>query len=740
MLKPMIALIAGLLTLRFMPALPSVPILLLCVTVALFLLLRRWYVLALFLLGFSWACVFAQWALDDRLATHLDGRTLWVQGQVIGLPERGDGVVRFQLAGAQSSRAKLPKVLRLAWFNGPEVLAGETWRMAVRLKRAHALVNPQSFDYEVWLLAQGIGATGTVKVGERVAPGQGVATWRERIRQRIIATPAFAREGAIAALVLGDGSAMSQADWRTLQHTGTIHLMVISGQHIGLLAALLYGLISGLARLGCWPRFLPWLPCACLLAFIGALTYGALAGFEVPVQRACVMVGLVLLWRWRFRHLAVLLPMLVALTLVLLWQPLASLQPGFWLSFGAAGLLILIFSSRLGAWTWLRSLGRAQWAMALGLLPLLLGLGLPVSVSGPLVNLFAVPLVGLVIVPLSLLGTLLLPVPLLGANLLWVAGGLLEGLFVALGYVAQWLPAWLPTGLPMGAWLSVALGMFLLLLPPGIAGRNLGWLLLLPLLFTPVSRPAVGRAEVVMLDVGQGLSVLVRTAEHALLYDAGSRSPGFDLGERVVLPSIRALGVSRLDMLMLSHADNDHSGGAAAIISGVAVARVISGEPERLPRAMQAQPCSHASWQWDQVNFSRWQWHEAGKANQRSCVLIIEAAGERLILTGDIDAVAEEALLGSGLELRAQWLLAPHHGSRSSSTQRFVEAVAPQAVLIARGKHNTYGHPHPTVVERYRANGALLYDSVEQGAVTIELGSFNPAQGMRTIPRFWREK
>lgn len=734
------ALVAGLLVLRFLPVLPPFWLLAVLPVAGLMLLPFRSYPIALFLFGFTWACVSAQWALDDRLARQLDARTLWLQGQVVGLPEVGEGVVRFQLEQAVSRRGKLPARLRLAWYGGPAVRAGETWRLAVRLKRPHGLVNPQAFDYEAWLLAQRIGATGTVKSGELIAPASGAGAWRDRLRQQLLATPAHGREGALAALVLGDDSGLSTADWQVLQNTGTVHLMVISGQHIGLLAALLYGLVAGLARLGLWPRSWPWLPCACVLGFIGALAYGLLAGFDVPVQRACVMVGLVLLWRWRFRHLGVWLPLLLALLAVLLGEPLASLQPGFWLSFGAVMLLILIFSGRLGAWPWWGTLLRAQWAMAIGLLPLLLALGLPVSASGPLANLVAVPVVGLLVVPLALLGTLLLPLPGVGAALLWVAGWVLDLLFSLLIQLALWLPAWLPSALPFWAWLLVALGALVLLLPAALPMRSLGALLLLPLLFTAQQRPEQGMAEVWMLDVGQGLAVLVRTQGHDLLYDAGPRFGEFDTGERVVLPSLRALDVRGLDLLLISHADNDHAGGAVAISRGLPVRRVLSGEPAKLARSLAAEACNREDWQWDGVHFSTWQWAEAATGNQASCVLRIEANGERLWLTGDIDSQAERALLNSALAMPAQWLLAPHHGSRSSSSAALLAQVKPAAVLISRGAHNSFGHPHAEVMARYRAVAAQPYDTAQHGAVRIRLGAFEQAQSLRDHARFWREK
>lgn len=737
----MLALALGLLTLRFLPSLPPGWLLWVAACAGLSLLFTRVYPLGFFLLGLAWACNSAQWALDDRLAPELDGRTLWLEGRVVGLPEVSDGVVRFLLEEAHSRRAELPKSIRVAWYGGPRVQGGERWRLAVNLKRPHGLVNPQSFDYEAWLLAQRIGATGTIKAGERLTPASGLGSWRDGLRQHLLAVPAFQREGAIAALVLGDGSGLSTGDWRLLQHTGTVHLMVISGQHIALLAGFLYGLVALLAKLGAWPARWPWLPCACALALSGALIYGVLAGFEVPVRRACVMVALVLLWRMRFRHLGAWWPLLLALIVVLLLEPLASLQPGFWLSFSAVAVLVLVFGGRLGVWGWWRGLTRAQWTMAIGLLPMMLLLGLPVSSSGPLANLVAVPWVGMVVVPLALLGTLLLPVPLVGEGLLWLAGGALHLLFELLGVIAEWLPAWLPSDLPLWAWLLAAAGALLLLLPAGVPLRLPGLALLLPALLLPSKQMLDGRADVWVLDVGQGLAVLVRTREYALLYDAGPRFGDFDTGERIVLPSLRALNVRHLDLMLLSHADNDHAGGASAIKAGMPVRRVISGEPQRLADALGAEACeSGQSWQWNEVTFRLWQWERASSGNQLSCVLQIEAAGERLLLTGDIDVQAERALMQADFPLASHWLLAPHHGSRTSSSQAFIDAVAAQHVLITRSRHNAFGHPHPQVLERYRAAGVEVHDTAIDGALHLRLGEHVAPRGLRSEPRFWREK
>ncbi|MGX9380438.1 DNA internalization-related competence protein ComEC/Rec2 [Pseudomonas sp. JQ36] len=733
----MMALAVGLLVPVFLPVLPPVGLMMLLPLVGLMLLPFRSYPLAFLLFGFTWACVSAQWALNDRLPAALDGETRWVEGRVVGLPQISEGVVRFELADARSRHEKLPSLMRLAWYAGPPLNSGERWRLAVKLRRPGGLLNPEAFDYEAWLLAQRIGATGTIKDGQRLAEANWA--WRDSIRQRLFEVDAQGRGGALAALVLGDGSGLSREDWQILQDTGTVHLLVISGQHIGMLAAVIYLLVAGLARFGLWPLRWPWLPWACGLAFAAALGYGLLAGFDVPVQRACVMVGLVLLWRLRFRHLGAWWPLLLAFDALLLLDPLASLRPGLWLSFAAVGILIFTFGGRLGAWRWWQAWTRAQWLIALGLCPVLLALNLPISLSGPLANLLAVPWVSLLVLPPALLGTLLLPVPYVGAGLLWLAGGLIDWLFRGLSLIAGVWPAWISPSLPWWALLIGSLGALLLLLPRGVPLRPLGWPLLLILLAPPRERVAEGLADIWQLDVGQGLAILIRTRHHTLLYDAGPRFGDFDLGERVVLPALHKLGVNRIDLMLLSHADADHAGGALAVSRGLRVTRVISGDPPGLPAILRAEACeSGRQWQWDGVRFQLWQWAAAHDSNQRSCVLQIEANGERLLLTGDIDTAAERVLLKSPLAVPTHWLQAPHHGSRSSSSMALLRALRPHSVLISRGQGNSFGHPHPLVLARYRQQGLRIYDSAQHGAIHLRLGSFQAPLLMRQQRRFWR--
>lgn len=735
----MFALVFGLLALRWMPILPPIWALLLLAALGAPLLLARGYLAGLFLLGFCWACLSAQWALDDRLAPELDGRTLWLEGRVEGLPDRSGPSVRFLLVDVSSPRAPVPETLRLSWFGGPPVVGGERWRLAVKLKRPHGMANGAGFDYEAWLTAQRIGATGSVKDGQRLEVSSGPRAWREAWRQRLLAVDAQGRSGALAALVLGDASGLTTTDWQVLQDTGTLHLMVISGSHISLLAGLLYALVAGLARWGCWPARLPWLPCACLLAALSAWAYSLMAGFEVPLQRACVMVSVVLLWRLRYRHHGLWTPLLGALLAVLLAEPLVVLLPGFWLSYAAVALLIFGFSGRLGRWTAWRTWLRAQWLMAVGLLPASIALGLPLSISGVAANLIAVPWVELVVVPLALLGSLALGIPWLGEALLWISGGLLEYLFRLLGWMAELAPAWQPLAAPAWSLLLAMLGAMLLLAPAGVPLRALGLVMFLPVFWPAIALPPQGQAEIRVLDVGQGLSVLIRTRTQAWLYDTGARNGDFDIGERVVVPTLRSLGVGHLDLLMLSHADNDHAGGALAVKRSLDPPQVMSGESERLSPLLEARPCGNERWTIDGVNISSWAWESARESNDRSCTLLVEANGERVLLTGDLPQAAELAWLAEHPGVHVDWLLAGHHGSRSSSGPVFLRAIAPSAAIISRGANNPYGHPHPSVVERFRALGIRIHDTAEEGALTLMLGTHGELRGVREGAHFWQE-
>lgn len=735
----------GALSLRFLPAVPALWCLLLfCMGAA--VLLVRWPKaawLAALLLGLSWSGWHVSALLDQRLAEGFDGQTLWLEGRISGLPqwqaEADWQVVRFELEGATSRRTVLPSRLRLSWRDPPPLRAGEHWRLAVRLKRPDGLLNPHGFDYVQWLTARGIGATGSVKTGQRLAAGRGVDAWRERLREQLLTLlPDEPVAGGVLALSLGDGSVLSRAQWQRLQDSGTLHLFVISGQHISLVAGLGYGLVALLVRLGVWPMRVPWLPVACALALLAAFAYGALAGFAVPVRRALIMVSVVLLWRMTYRPLSSWKPWLLALAVVVLLDPLVMLQPGFWLSFAAVAVLLLVFAGRLGRWRWWQVLGRAQWAAAVGLLPLLLATGLPVSWVGPLANALAVPFVSFVVLPLVLLGMALLGWPALAAPVLQLAAVSLQGLWQLLDWLVDGWPAWQGAIPRFWVLLVVAVGVLLLLLPAALRPLWLALALLVPLIWPPV-RDGIptGQAQIWVLDVGQGQAIVVQTARHVLLYDAGPAMGGMDAGETVVVPFLRAERIRHLDRLILSHADADHAGGASAVLQQVTAGAVISGEPGRHP-GLQAQACAEARWQWDEVRFRQWQWAAATDGNAASCVLLVEANGERFLVTGDLDVAGERALLQAWPDVRTDWLVAGHHGSRTSTAQFWLQQLQPHSVLVSRGRHNSYGHPHPLVLARIQHNRMQLYDTAVDKALRIRLGAREPLWPMAQQRRFWR--
>lgn len=699
---------------------------------------------ALLLLGFCWALLFHHQALAQRLASSYDGETLVVEGRIASLPEQTATGWRFRLEGVRAidTADALPD-LRMHWWAGQPLAAGELWRFEVRLRRPRGMSNPGTFDYEAWLYASGTGGLGSVRGGERLS-APSTAPWRDHLRSRFAQALEPVPQGQrLLALLLGDKGSLAKADWEVLQATGTSHLMVISGLHVGILALTVFWLTRQLLSWGHfnWPWPQLWLSVP--LALMAAGVYAWLAGFAVPVQRALLMCALVSLTQLSQRRPSAVLIWLAALVTVVMLNPAAPLRAGFWLSFVAVGLLIFGLGGRLaqrGIWArW----GRAQWLVYLGLWPWLLLWGMPSSASAFIVNLVAIPCISLLVLPAALLGALLEVAfhwPLL---LQWSA--------IALGWlfsVLQWIsgyspllhfanPGWL-------AWVTTLLGVLLLLSPL----VRLLWLpalvCFLPLLCPLFERPPRGEVWVTVLDVGQGLAVHVQTAQHDLLYDAGARlSSGFDLGEAVVAPALQASGVKRLDMLLLSHADNDHAGGALAVARRIPVDRVVSGEPERLPDQLNAELCAAQHWQWDGIDFTLTPLGADGsQANDRSCVLQLAAGSNGALLPGDIGQSVEYSLLEKLAP--ASLLLAPHHGSISSSSYAFIRRVAPQWVVFSAGANNRYGHPHAKVVARYRELSVEPVYTAASGAIRFTLKA-NAEPGLswrwrQQERRFWHEQ
>lgn len=692
----------------------------------------RWAAMAL-MLGAGWT----EWQVRDRLAdrwpAERHAEDVRVEGVIASLPERtdlgGSQNWRFTYAPSADARAEgLPERIRVSWYRTLQsVAAGECWAFTLRLRTPRGSHNPGSFDYEGWLFRERLGATAAVRAAERCeTPASGLRAGLLRLRSDWMAAIDEVLDrhpGAplLAALSVGDGRGLSDAHWRVFRVTGTSHLVVISGLHLAfmsglgfLLVRLLWPLVPGAAlRL---PT--PW--AAGLGAALFATAYALLAGLQTPVMRALLMVWLALLIAWRggwrqpYQALAWVWAVVVAL------DPLVLLRPGLWLSFGAVAGILHLTAFRLRTAGWFRLLLTIQLGLGLLLAPLTLVFFDGATLLAPLANLIAVPIFTL-LTPAALLSVLLtIAKPEVGVPVLQAVADLLGWAWAGLSGLADAAGGlWLAGAPPPAAGLIALLGVVLIAAPVGLPLKPLGVLCLLPLLFPPLHAPKDGYT-VTVLDVGQGLAVVVRTPQHSLLYDAGPAfDGGFDAGATVVLPWLRSQGIRSLDTVVISHADQDHMGGLAAVEAGVPVSRLL-GAPAR-------PPC-HAGqqWTWDGVHFAFLHpppetIQQRRPRNDDSCVLRIEGPQGVTLLAGDIERRAEAALLRTQPErLRADLLIAPHHGSRTSSTPGFVAAVHPKAVVFASGWRHHYGHPHPDVVQRYRNINAALWTSGTHGALTIE--------------------
>ncbi|MDP2821988.1 MAG: DNA internalization-related competence protein ComEC/Rec2 [Sulfuritalea sp.] len=758
--------------------------------------LRAAVPVAAFLIGVAWAGALAHHRLADFLPADSEGRDMEVVGVIRGLPQYYENGLRFDF-DVEHSALPAPRRISLAWYRGfrpqedddvhaaPPLHAGERWRFTVRLKRPHGNVNPNGFDYEAMLFERGIRATGYVRPKSEftrldefvMRPGYAVERLRERIRERFRRVlPDRPYAGILVALAVGDQRAIDATLWQVFARTGVTHLMSISGLHVTMIA----GLAAWLASWGWRRRFLfdgrlplrlPAQKAAAVAGFIAAFAYCLLAGFGVPAQRTLTMLGVVALALATGRNTAPSRVLALALLLVLLLDPWAVLAAGFWLSFGAVGLLFYIGAGRLGELRPLAAWGRAQWAMTVGLVPALLALFQQFSLVSPIANAVAIPVVSFVVTPLALLGSLPLMDPLLWlahqatAALMWM----LEGLSAS-----EWA-VWQQHAPPAWALLLALGGAAWLLLPRGFPARWIGLAAFLPLLFVPPLRPMAGEANVIVLDVGQGLAVHVQTAGHDLLYDAGPAfSPDANSGNRIIVPYLRAAGVRRLDGLVVTHADKDHSGGAASVLEAMPTGWLMSSQEIRravpsiswppggrtsrsdvfgggllsddhpLPAtAPSRRPCTDGdAWEWDGVRFELL--HPSRddvrtkKTNNMSCVLKVTARHGSLLLTSDIEAVSEAALLARHRnELRADVLVAPHHGSRTSSTPEFVAAVGAREVIFPVGYRNRFGHPKKDVVDRYGESRRWRTDA--DGALTVRLAgegvAVAPARAERR--RYW---
>ena len=736
--------------------------------------------------GFGYAAWRAEARLADELPADWEGVDIVVVGIVDEMPQASARGTRFAFAveRIETPNAVVPVRLSLAWYAQwknfveidpvPLLHAGERWRLTLRLKRPHGTVNPHGFDIEAWLLENNLRATGYVHRDDGNAridafagrPSDWVERAREQIRARILAAlPGAQYAGVIVALTVGDQRAISEAQWAIFSRTGITHPISISGLHVTVFAALAGAFAYALARRSVWlTSRLPARKLAALVGVVAATGYVLLAGSQVPAQRTLLMLAVAGLGLWLARPGTASIIWLWALAIVVAWDPWAGLTPGFWLSFGSVGLLLYANVGRLSPtipvarWArWGRALrlaARTQMLVTIGLVPMTLALFQQVSLISPLANALAIPVVTFAVVPLALAGIVL---PL---DWLWQIA---HAIFAALMVPLLWLAAapsavWQQHAPPVWAVATALIGVAWLAAPRGVPGRALGALWFLPLFL--VVQPAVepGHFRMVVLDVGQGLAVVVQTHSHAMLYDTGPRyNDDADAGGRIIAPYLRATGIQRLWAMVVSHQDTDHSGGARSVLQTVPVDWLMSSLPpdhallaQRAADRGIALRCERGQrWEWDGVGFAvlhpppQQYDDEKLKSNDRSCVVRIESEFASALLTGDIEAKSEAELLRNDPEsLQSEILVVPHHGSKTSSTPAFVAAVAPEVAVFAAGYRNRFGHPRPEVVARYVDAGSVDYRTDLDGALTFDFGPGAPKlpRAEREYDRrYWRE-
>lgn len=756
---------AGLMCLPLLVALPPpwlAPLL------ALFFLLLWWrwrrpwlLCLVFFLVTFSWSVAQAGRALSHIISPAWEGVELEVDGRVDGLFEAVPHGLRFRFR---------PQTVRLE--GQEERVDGGRWQLfspfpdlplpdavcsfTVKLKRPHGVANPGGFDYEAWLLSENVTATGSVKsIVCKKPAGFSIDGLRLSLRKEFQREfPEQPAAGVLLALISGDRALIPDAAWERYVATGVVHLMAISGLHITLLAMvtawLALRILRFFPRLGLhWPLHKP----ALLLGFVVATLYSLMAGFSVPTERTLIMLGVVLLAHLSERHLPAFQILALALIAVLGSSPLAVHAAGFWLSFGAVAILLTLGDPRRDMPLWQQALF-VQCLMSLLLLPLTLWFFERASWVSPMANALAVPLVTFVIVPLGLLGLLCWLLPLSGlAHFFWGLATQVIALMDALLEQFQcWPAANIDWGLPGTlSLLGLLLALFCLLQPLQASLRLLAPVFLLPLFFSPAA-VAPGTLRVTVIDVGQGLAVLVETRHHHLLYDAGpTLGPAADAGRRYVLPVLHQRRVPRLDRLVLSHDDSDHTGGAASMLAGMSVQAGLGARPASLRGLVNIpwQDCrAGQQWQWDGWNFSvlyptAEESRAADKDNNRSCVLMIRRGRAAVLLPGDLEIRGENALLArvAAAELQASVLVLGHHGSRSASSADFLAAVQPRWAIASAGYRNQFRHPSPVLLQRLQAAGIPWRNTADSGAITLLLaddGSLVLEEFRLLAPRYWR--
>lgn len=771
MLVKSLSFLASLCCVATLPALPPLPFLLLSLPALLVLFVLRHklrgvgIVVAFFICGFVYGCLVAASYLSQRLPPELRGVEVEIVATIVDLPHRDGRRLRFlsQLESIKLLQDAAPVArsgrIRLTWYgyDAPDLRAGDKVKLVVKLKAPAGFMNPGGFDRERWFAQKKTIATGYVRsksfdvtqsvTGHSFTP---LATARNTLQIKLAqASESYQSQGVIAALTVGDRSGITPGLWQDFISTGTNHLLAISGLHISLVAgffALLVqylwrytGLVSRSTRRGC----------AVTVALLAAFCYAAMAGFSVPTVRALMMFSVLVCLLLVRRHQRRTQSLAIALMVVCITDPLSVLSPGFWMSFAAVAVLYLVFSNSqpVGRAAMLTRVLRGHVLITVGLYPLTILFFSQASLISPLANLVVTPLIGMIVTPLVFIAALLVFVSMpLASALLFVVDILLRASFSLLDYLAG-----LPLALiKISGVSSIAIIFFtgtavLMLIPLTRSVRSISFILLLPLLF-PKSTPdlAAGEYKVTVLDVGQGLSVVVTTASHTLVYDTGDQfSSRFSAADAVLLPYLRHESITTIDRLIVSHADRDHSGGADEVLAEMQVALLmLSDKLSNIPGTPYRQCLAGDSWIWDQVTFTilHPQLNATGSGNDRSCVLMIATPdGVRTLLPGDIESAAERQLLAAGTLEPVAVLLSPHHGSATSSGDAFLDVLQPEYALHSAGYKNRFGFPRPEVTARYESMGVQQFTTAASGAIEVQVSDsgIQLSEYRLTAKRWW---
>lgn len=718
------------------------------------------HVAACLIIGVAWTALAAGHRLEHRLPAHLDGEDIELSGWIDDFPNVSEQRAVFSLRVVSVGSAPIVlRRLRLTWYDDfPDLQPGMSLSLIARLRRPRGSLNPGGFDYERWLFVEGYSATGYVRSGAiaQAQPRTMSAQWlafRSDIAGRIAdAAHSDTSAALIIALAVGDRSRFSEHTWTVFRRTGTSHLIAISGLHIGLVAAFAFALVGyavrRLSRIAVFD-----LELAGIAGIGAAFLYAALAGFSLPTQRAlimCVFAFIVLLSR---RHVNQLHSIALATIVVLCLDPIATMSASFWMSFTAVATLLVVLNrqSSSAEWrvaqhsrtAWCRRLVTTQVVLSAALLPLVAGFFAEFSLIAMMVNLVAIPVFSFVLVPATLLTSILVAISIRASEPIGWLSILADPMFDLLAELARvpWAAQSMPVRFEWPLLLACA-GVMLALPWHSFAGRRMAWLALGPLFSAAPDKPPIGAARMTVLDVGHGLAVVVQTHTHRLLYDAGpvSRS-GFDAGEAIVVPALRAASAYGLDRLIISHGDNDHVGGASSVLDAYPSADLLIGPDVS---SLAGRHChSGQNWVWDGVEFSilHPSLSYTPRGNNSSCVLRVSSQQGSVLIAGDIEARAEQVIIGTA-NLRSDVVVVPHHGSATSSTEQFVAEVRPVAALVSAGFNNRWGFPKAAVAERWRAVGATIHVTGSSGALHL---SWRDGQirmiGERALRRrYWRAR